>query len=989
MAPSAETSQAPAAEPVRSRKRTVLFAAKLVFSVAMLGVILWKVVEREGSAALSEHLSRLQWGWVVLAVGMQLCAVATSTERWRLLLRGQGIEGRLGFLLRSFLIGRFFGAFTPGGFTGLGGWRIYDIASRTGQGTRATATIAFEMVLGQLAFALVVALACVWGRDFIGVEGVVLVLSAMASVVVFGLFFLSKPGAFLFTLAWLPGVLRKRLTTLTAAMRAYEGRAGLVARAFGLGVATHAFNNLIYVCAARALGVELTVGQVFFASSLQIMATLAPISLGGVGLREATALALYTRLGIPASLAVLIPIVGFGAEMLVSASGGLFFLLRKRETPSGALAFREPSAAGADAASPRRPAALWAQIGLLAVVLAAVEAAAIVAFAPATTPAGVIRLLFYALAVYVPVATLVSLIFAGVLRFVGPRVGLALAGQRKVAWLVATPLLLAPPLAFRLRRDLFAEAFGWASPQALALLGGCAALALLVALATQPLAVALSRIHSRPLQWGTLAALLGVCLIGVAALPTDAQEDLRAWQQSKASAARAEAAPGMPSRPNVLVVIVDTLRADHLPAYGYRKGSTPALDALTEDAVRFEQAFANASWTRPSFASFLTGTRPAFHGVMSKAAALPSEMTTLAEAFSGAGYRTGSVMTNFNVSSYFRFDQGFDDFLFLEPKYPLGAGENEAKVLPYQVLRRVVERGWALADYHPEESAYRDAAVVSDAALAWLAQQSKTQPWLMVLGYMDPHDPYYARPYTGKAISRAANPNPPAEAAARMRELYDQEITYWDSHFGRVLAGLKAQGTLDDTLIVVTSDHGEEFQEHGGYWHGTTLYDEQLHVPLIVKLPRGDRAGTRIGHWVESIDLMPTLLSYLGLPIPEQVQGGSLFEGKREALAEEDHQGNRLRALRVMDGTEEHKLIEANPGNPRGLAAVELYRLDTDPGEEENLAGAEAPRAQALADRLETRLAQAREGKREAVEVDLAESDEAKARLKALGYLVD
>ncbi len=989
MATSAETSQPLAVEPPRSKKRMALFATKLVFSVAMLGVILWKVAEREGSAALSGHLSRLQWGWVVLAVGMQLCAVAASTERWRLLLRGQGIEGRFGFLLRSFLIGRFFGAFTPGGFTGLGGWRIYDIATRTGQGTRAGATIAVEMVLGQLAFALVVALACVWGRDFIGVEGVVLVLSAMASVVVFGLFFLSKPGAFLFALAWLPGALRRRLATLTAAMRAYEGHTLLVGRAFGLGVATHAFNNLIYVSAARALGVELTVGQVFFASSLQIMATLAPISLGGVGLREATALALYTRLGIPASLAVLIPIVGFSAEMLVSAVGGLFFMLRKRQTPAGALEFLEPSAARSNTAGPSRPAALWVQIGLLALVLAAVEAAAIVAFAPATTPAGLARLLAYAFVVYLPVSAALILMFAGLLHLAGPHIGLACAGQRKVAWLVATPLLLAPPLAFRLRRDLFAEAFGWASPQALALLGGCAALALLVALATQPVAVALSRIQSRSVQWGALSALLAVCLISITVLPTDAQGDLRAWQQRPASAAPVAGATDRPSRPNVLVVIVDTLRADHLPAYGYRGGSTPALDALSEEAVRFEQAFANASWTRPSFASFLTGTRPAFHGVMSKAAALPTELTTLAEAFAAEGYKTGSVMTNFNVSSYFRFDQGFDDFLFLEPKYPLGAGENEAKVLPYQVLRRAVERVWALADYHPQESAYRDAEVVSDAALAWLGRQSKTQPWLMVLGYMDPHDPYYARPYTGEAISRAANPNPPPEAAVRMRELYDQEITFWDGHFGRVLAGLKERGVLDDTLIVVTSDHGEEFQDHGGYWHGTTLYDEQLHVPLIVKLPRGDRAGTRIGHWVESIDLMPTLLSYLGLPIPAEIQGGSLFEGKHEALAEEDHQGNRLRALRVRDGTEEHKLIEANPDNPRGLAAVELYRLDTDPGEDENLAGADPPRAQALADRMETRLAEAREGKREAVEVDLAESDEAKARLKALGYLVD
>ena len=139
----------------------------------------------------------------------------------------------------------------------------------------------------------------------------------------------------------------------------------------------------------------------------------------------------------------------------------------------------------------------------------------------------------------------------------------------------------------------------------------------------------------------------------------------------------------------------------------------------------------------------------------------------------------------------------------------------------------------------------------------------------------------------------------------RTREVYDGEISYWDTQFGALVERLKQRGLYDDMTIVVTSDHGEEFMDHGGYWHGTTLYDEMIRVPLVVKLPGSERAGTTAAEWVQSIDIMPTLLRLSGVDVPPGVQGGDLFEGTDHVYAEESHEGNVLESLRTRRGSEE------------------------------------------------------------------------------------
>jgi len=269
--------------------------------------------------------------------------------------------------------------------------------------------------------------------------------------------------------------------------------------------------------------------------------------------------------------------------------------------------------------------------------------------------------------------------------------------------------------------------------------------------------------------------------------------------------------------------------------------------------------------------------------------------------------------------------------------------------------------------------------------LGMLDQQPKT-PWFMFVGYMDPHDPYYPHPYDGTAYARAAHQEPDPNEAPALRKLYDGEITYWDEHFGKLIRELKRRGVYDELTIVITSDHGEEFHEHGGFWHGTTLYDEQVRVPLLLKLPGGELRGNVVRHWVQSIDLMPTLLKRAGVALPAGVQGRELWSGNSEVFAEESHEGNVLRALRIDRGGAQLKLITANPGNPRRLAEREFYRVDQDPRELVNLAADEPALLEFSQKALDQYERNAAQGRASQQSVDIASDENAAARLRALGY---
>lgn len=977
-------------------KKFVVLAIKIAFTVAMLKVIFGDVLARDGADDLKTRIANLELGWVLAAVGMQLSAITCATVRWQRLLVGQGIHAPWRFLGSSIMIARFWGAFTPGGFTGFGGWRIFDINDRTDKFARASAVIGVEMILGQLAFGVVVMLASVFGFEFIGTNGVLLVNAVFAGIIAVGLTFLSRPHLFRVIAGFLPANVRARVHTLVDAVCAYQGKALLLAQAALLGVGVHAFNNLIYVCAARALGVELSVGQVFFASSLQILATIIPASINGLGLRESAAIALYTSpaIGLPLAVAVLIPTVGFACEMFVSAWGGLFFLARKggpRADIRVDEAEREDAfyaATGVDESRwsvPKRGAILGFGAGLLAGVLIGLAEGSVIV-ATSAVPTG-LNVLVYGAVSY---AVLCS-VLGGVGGFVMAHISRLMrreampeadAYARYCGAIVGVFGVVLG--AFLVRRDIYNEELALKSMKGVLLLGSAALFGLvLYVVISVSLRFLLKKQVAAPMlgMRGSLALFVGIITVLVGITFAVGKPAIASNHQNRATPPA--------SAGNVLLIVVDTMRADHIPAWGYTSGSTPNLDAFAADAVRFDQAFSNASWTRPSFASIMTGRMPSSHTVMGKGSRLPEEVTTMAEAMSARGFVTAGFMTNFNVEGRYNFGQGFDEYHFLEPRFVLGADADSSRLLILQVARIFREKinGWL--DVVAPGDDKQDAETVNRELFAWLERAPSDRPWMLMAGYMDPHDPYFVHPYSGSGYSRAVHQNPRPEEAPRLRQLYDGEITYWDQHFGALVAELQRRGLYDDMTIIVTSDHGEEFCDHGGFWHGDTLYDEQLRVPLFVKLPRNERGGTVLRHWVQSIDIMPTLLRQQGLEVPEGVQGGDLFTGTDRVYAEESHAQNVIEAVRVRNGMTERKLITANEGNPRGLPTTELFHVDDDPREQHDHA-AEASSAEEVA-ALRTVMAERRgwaaQGQAEGVEVPEGEiSDEEKARLCRLGY---
>ena len=972
-------------------KRALLLAAKVGISVYGLYAVWTEVLARDGAEHVSSAIGGLHWGWFAGAIAMQLCAIGFAILRWRTVLGGQGIEATWRFMFPSFMIGRFWGAFTLGGL-GLDGWKLFDVGYHTKKWARPIAVAGVEKVLGQLAFGLVVMGASVWGLEFIGQDGVLLINLFFLVVVATGLTFLAKPTLFKYAFRLLPRQVQPTLQTLIDAVCAYHGKWALLAQATGYGVAVHAFNNLIYVCAARALGVELSAGMIFFGSSLQIMVTLAPISINGVGLREAAAVALYTAVGLSETQAVLIPTVGFAAEMMVSITGVLFLFARRFGKVSG-LTVHDPDReekyyGGLEEVpeerwpKPLRGLTLGLGAGLLGGMLVGLaEGAVIMVDGGGRVGWGVMA---YGAVAY-GVFCMVGGASFGFLSALTGRWMKREAVPEPQAYARLTALIVAALVfalgAFRIRRDVFHEEFGIKSKEMVLVAICClVASALLYFLLSTAIRFWTSRkVGGFMLKtWGSPAFVaLVVAGVGGSALLAGTHAEAESGVTRPASPENA---------PNVLLIVVDTLRADHLPAYGYASGSTPHLDRFAEDAVRFDQAFANASWTRPSFASILTGRYASSHGVMGKPDALPSQLTTLPEALSAGGYATAGYVTNFNVGPYFNFQQGFEQYTFLEPEFVLGADDAAAKLLLVQFLRQRIETFRAAGGQVEPGTAYQDAETVNRHLVRWLDEDAPSDdPWFMFVGYMDPHDPYFPHPYDGSGYARAANQHPDLAEADTLRALYDGEITYWDQQFGALMDDLRRRGVYDDTMIIITSDHGEEFGDHGGFWHGTTLYDEQVHVPLFVKLPGNDRAGTHVGHWVQSIDLMPSILRRVGLDVPEGVQGGSLDQGTARVFAEESHEGNVLESVRERRGFEELKLITANAGNPRGLEEVELYRVADDPGEQDNVAETASEDLtalrQSLANASEAAALGAVQG--EAVEMD----DETMRRLCRLGYI--
>lgn len=401
--------------------------------------------------------------------------------------------------------------------------------------------------------------------------------------------------------------------------------------------------------------------------------------------------------------------------------------------------------------------------------------------------------------------------------------------------------------------------------------------------------------------------------------------------------------------PNVLLITVDTLRADHVGAYGYAPAHTPVMDRLASEGLLFENAITAAPITMPAHASIMTGLLPPAHGVRDNGAyVLSAQAQTLAEVLAAAGYDTAAFVSAVVLSKRYGIDQGFahyDDTLWTE-------ADPKLFMIRERRAERTVER-----------------------ALNWLDERegkNENRPFFAWVHLFDPHQPYQA----------------PALETTRTVSPYDAEISYADGALGGLIEHLKLTGQLDNTLIVLTADHGESLGEHQERTHAIFIYRATTHVPLIMRFPRMFDAASRYPGPVRSIDIMPTVLAIVGLGPPEGMQGQDLLPllGNPDAAPDLPQYSESLvselgfgMAPLIGVRSKGHTWIRA----PRN----ELYDLQNDPDERVNLHP--RPGTEVLSDNLDAALEDLLDDSKARALASVANplSQETMETLQSLGYL--
>jgi len=442
-------------------------------------------------------------------------------------------------------------------------------------------------------------------------------------------------------------------------------------------------------------------------------------------------------------------------------------------------------------------------------------------------------------------------------------------------------------------------------------------------------------------------------------------------------------------KPDIILITVDTLRADHLKAYGYDRPTSPWLDRLAKEGAIFERAWGGSSWTVPSMATIFTGLYPFQHGVdrglvqrgeVTRQPALGAEHVTLAEQLKAAGYATYGVATNTHLTKQLGFAQGFDHF------------ENEG---------------------------YAPASDIHDLVSNWATELQSSRPYFLWLHFFDPHDKYLPRrPWVEDFDIMAAKEIPEIatqsalERDRRLREwstkvmtemrqaeetkepaviatletLYDSEVRYTDRWIRKIMEMIKP---APDTVIAFTSDHGEEFREHGDLGHRTTLYNEQTRIPLVIRAPGRIPAGSEISETVSLVDLMPTLV-HIGTGV-EPKPG---VNGSRSMLSVLNGESNESLARPILMSTRRNgELLKSIIDDNLKLIVnqktrkTELYDLGVDFGETKNLAKTRLKDVQRLRNQMNTMRKTI--PKFEVHSVDDVLSEEALEHLRGLGYVDD
>lgn len=413
-----------------------------------------------------------------------------------------------------------------------------------------------------------------------------------------------------------------------------------------------------------------------------------------------------------------------------------------------------------------------------------------------------------------------------------------------------------------------------------------------------------------------------------------------------------------PGAPNVILVVVDTLRADHLGMYGYTaRNVSPHLDALARESVVYENAMSTASWTTPAVAAILTGRYPRRLGYRETPAYLEPRELSIAEKFRSLGFRTHAVVSNVIASRAVGFDAGFESM----DESAVGGHMNVSS------------------------------ETVTDHAIEWM-EAHRSRPFLLYVHYFDPHFAYrmhrqadFAAGYHGQLREELIHSEFSLRLPGMSREdvdyvvaSYDSEIAYTDAHIGRLLDRLRELGIHDRTMIVFTADHGEELAERGDHFigHGRTVYQEQLHVPLIVKRPKGGGAGTRVAALVSTLDIAPTLFAAIGAKAPpSQPMDGTPLD---DPDADRTFYGETRRDVdKRAVFHRQWKLIVDRLDDTSAL-----FDLAADPGELRNVS-ADHPQVEA---RLKTALDEWETSAGDRAGSSVRFSEHEQERLKALGY---
>jgi arylsulfatase A-like enzyme len=442
-------------------------------------------------------------------------------------------------------------------------------------------------------------------------------------------------------------------------------------------------------------------------------------------------------------------------------------------------------------------------------------------------------------------------------------------------------------------------------------------------------------------------------------------------------------------RPNLILILIDNLRADHLGLYGYTRDTSPQIDRLGAAGVVFENAGATSSWTKPSVASLFTSRDPSEHNAVSFTRHLAPDLPTLAESLRDAGYRTIGVAANFvHVSENWGFDRGFDSWNSFSVEV-----DDEAEA----VLRLEHQPGSFVSLRAP------NASEVNKEVLERL-DASDARPVFLYVHYMEPHSPYTPSPQYLKQIIgteapeagtfasndllvKIARGETDVDEAQRqwLIDLYDAEIRAVDAGIGDLLAELRRRKLLANSVIAVVSDHGEEFGEHGGWFHALTLHQESLAVPMVFHDARSPDAGQRISEAVDLVDIPTTLLDLAGVSKPGGMRGRALLADRplesRDLVAElhedpEFEEHTRTRQHRFALTRWPWKTIVDRDLTRR------FYRVDRDFGEAAPMTAAEGPPADLTSaiDELSARLV-APEIDDEPLDADAVEG------LRALGYV--